>query len=141
MSKSMDGRNRSVLKVDILSKIKNTSSPSGRHYKSRLLDLLMPLLSPLITSHRLLEPKEMEIYVSCLALLSDFTDDKGSFWRLREDAKRHPKLEAPLRDKLRELENSQYIGLSGAATEALKKTLLDAEESDAESMTMTMVDV
>ena len=75
----------------------------------------MLLLCPLITSHRLLEQKEMEVYVSCLAQLSDFADDKGSFWRLREDAK----LEDPLRDKLRGLENFQYIDLRSAANEEL----------------------
>jgi hypothetical protein len=116
------------------------SSPSGRHYKSRLLDLLMPLLSPLITSHRISDKdlkrqEELEIYVSCLAQLSDFEYDKGSFWRLREDAKRHPKLGDLLHDKLKELENSKCIpGLRSAATETLKNFSLDAEQPDGQSM-------
>ena len=95
---------------------------NGPHYRPRLLKSLMPLLSLLITSHHnnridMLEDQQMyhlEIYVSCLAILSDFEDYEGSFWLMREDARQHPKLdsdpkEQPLRNKLVELaRNSQY---------------------------------
>ena len=63
----------------------------------------------------------LEIYVSCLALLSDFEDYKGSFRCLWEDAKRHPKLEEELRDKLVELVNPSYpLSLRSAAIQVLK---------------------
>src|SRR6202044_1986556 len=103
------------------------STSRGRHYKSRLLGSLMPLLYPLIVSHRpemLNEESQLEkleIYVSCLARLSAFTDSKGSFWRMREDAMDHPPLEGPLHNKLMELStNSRYSpSLKRAAAEVL----------------------
>ena len=65
----------------------------GPHYRPRPLKPPMPLLS-LITSHRnermdMLEDQQMnhlEIYVSYLAILSDFEDYERSFWLMREDA-------------------------------------------------------
>ena len=126
----------------------------GRHYRPRLLESLMPLLTLLITSYHVpehetsdthqpssratsrrkitielkmeqsddaLNPQyptlsfteddpvlidedphlqNLEIYMSCLAQLSEFEDSKGSFWCLWEDTKQHPKLERLLIDKL-----------------------------------------
>jgi hypothetical protein len=93
----------------------------GPHYRPRLSKSLMPLPS-LLTSHHndridMLEDQQMhhlEIYVSCLAILSDFEDYEGSFWVMREDARQHPKLdsdpkEQSLRNKLVELaRNPRY---------------------------------
>jgi hypothetical protein len=103
------------------------------HYRARLLESLMPLLSSLITSPRTKtlydgsQPNDLETYVSCLAMLSDFKDDPffrwkslchlgkdaksmcllredaNSVWHLREDAKSHPILEESLRQNLVEL--------------------------------------
>ena len=103
------------------------STSHGRYYKSRLLESLMPLLSPLIASHRTemlnedSQLEKLEIYVSCLARLSAFRDYKGSFWRMREDAMQHPPLDCPLRNKLMELAtNPRYSSsLKRAATEVL----------------------
>ena len=53
--------------------------------------------------------KNIEIYIACLAQLSDFADFKGSYWCLKENARRHPKLEQLLIDKLLELANSQLF--------------------------------
>ena len=104
------------------------------HYRPRLLKSLMPLLSLLITSHRndridMLEDLQMhhlEIYVSCLAVLSDLVDYEGSIWLMREDARQHPKLdsdpkEQPLRNKLVELAgNPRYrSSLRSASTKVL----------------------
>ena len=114
----------------------------GPHYRPRLLKSLMPLLSLLITSHRndridMLEDQQMyhlEIYVSCLAILSDFEDYEGSFWFMREDARQHPKLdsdpkEQPLRKKLVELARSpRYCSsLRSASTKVLKNYGLDSQ--------------
>jgi len=65
----------------------------------------MPLFSLVIVSRRPdMEPDDLlEEYVSCLAYLARFDDDKGSWWLLKEDAKYRPMLEKPLRDKLVEL--------------------------------------
>ena len=100
---------------------------SNGDYKSRLLRSLMPLLSSLITSHRTtdkpVDPKlqsDLETYVSCLAELSSFTDDKGSVGRLWEDAKSHPKLEEALREKLEILAETRDVrGLGRAAADVL----------------------
>ena len=148
----------------------------GRHYRPRLLESLLPLLTPLITSHHApehhssdtdspqsddvlnrrpranLNPmsddmvpidsdrhlKNLEIYIACLAQLSDFTDSKGTFWCLREDAKQHPKLERPLIDKLVEFVNPQchfQDGLRSAATKVLNNYQLDMEGNPLESST------
>ena len=128
----------------------------GRHYRPRLLESLMPLLTFLITSYHVpkhetsdtlppsskatsrrkftielkmeqsddvLNPQyhlptlsltedgpvlidedphlqNLEIYMSCLAQLSEFEDCKGSFWCLWEDTMQHPKLEQSLIEKL-----------------------------------------
>ena len=102
------------------------SDSIGCHYRSRLLESLIPFLSLLITSHHAPENpssesdthspssclsvpadfdedqhlKNLEIYTACLARLSEFTDSKGSFKCLWENAMQHPKLEQPLVDKL-----------------------------------------
>ena len=140
----------------------------GRHYRPRLLESLMPLLTPLITSHHTTEPhsfdthppqsanvfygrpltgltlvndymvpidedqhlQNLEIYLACLARLSEFTDRKGTFWRMKEDAMRHPKLEQRLIDKLLELANAQHVfqvGLKNAATKVLSNYKLNKE--------------
>ena len=52
--------------------------------------------------------KSLEIYIAYLARLSEFTDCKGKFWCLRENARQHPRLEKSLFDKLVELANSQH---------------------------------
>ena len=74
--------------------------------------------------------KNLEIYVACLARLSEFTDYEGSFWCLREDAMQHPKLEEPLIDKLVEFaspRNHFQDGLKSAATKVLNNFELDME--------------
>ena len=118
----------------------------GRHYRPRLLESLMPFLTLLITSHRTPELpssgsnthspssidedphlKNLEIYIACLARLSEFTDHRGDFWILREDAKRHPKLEQPLIDKLVVLADPRhrFDDLRSAAIKVLNNYKLD----------------
>ena len=133
----------------------------GRHYRPRLLESLMPLLTLLITSYHAPEHhssgthspqsddslnglvdddmvpidedphlKNLEIYIACLARLTDFTDCKGNFWCLREDAKQHPKLDQPLIDKLVELVDPQchfQDSLRSAATKVLNNYKLNTE--------------
>ena len=157
----------------------------GRHYRPRLLESLMPLLTLLITSYHnpdhhssdahspsskprrnfkielkreqsddvlngryglptslsLVDDdmvpidndphlKTLEIYIACLARLSDFTDYEGSFWCLWEDTMQHPKLEQPLIDKLVVLANSRHhfqVGLRSAAIKVLNNYELDME--------------
>ena len=89
----------------------------GRHYRPRLLESLMPFLTLLISSHHAPEHhssgthspsnlgedphlEDIEIYLACLARLSDFPDSEGTFRCLWEEAMKHPKLEQPLIDKL-----------------------------------------
>ena len=70
-------------------------------FRPKNLELLMPLLSRVIVSHcPNMEPDDLKAYTSCLAYLADFEDDKGSWWLLWEDARYHPALEEPLREKL-----------------------------------------
>ena len=121
----------------------------GRHYRPRLLESLMPFLTLLISSHHpeyyspdthspLSSPsfdedphsKNLEIYIACLARLSEFTDYEGGFWCLREDARQHPKLEQLLIDKLVVLaspRNRFQDGLRSAATKVLSNYELDTE--------------
>jgi hypothetical protein len=89
------------------------NSDVNSSYKSRLLELLFPFLSSLIKDHT--ENPDgsgleyLEVYVSCLAQLSDFKEDPGKGIRLLwEDAKRLPDLQVEdpqleLRKKLMEL--------------------------------------
>ena len=97
---------------------------SGFDYRPRLLESLLPLLT-LITSHNTHSTNEdshLEIYIACLAQLSEFTDDKGTFWCLREDAKQHPMLDQKLINKLVELADSPHDfqgGLKDAAANVL----------------------
>ena len=147
----------------------------GRHYRPRLLESLIPLLTPLITSYHPPEhhssdthspqsdavlnvqpqtnlspvnnivpidedprSKDLEIYIACLARLSEFTDCKGTFWCLREDAMQHPKLEQPLIDKLVELakplRHSQVV--KSAASKVLNNYKLDMEGNPLRSPTI-----
>ena len=139
----------------------------GRHYRPRLLELLMSLLNPLITSHHApehhssdthspqsddflnrrrprarmrfvdnmvtinedLHLKDLETYIASLAQLSEFTDCKGTFWCLREDAMQHPKLEQPLIDKLVDFANPQRHSqvMRSAAIKVLNNYKLDME--------------
>ena len=72
--------------------------------------------------------QHLEIYVACLALLSDFEDYQGSFRCLWEDAKQHAKLEEELRNKLVELVNPSYpFSLRSAAIQVLKNYGLDSQ--------------
>ena len=122
MSKSLDG----TAKIDAITwLLKSETSPnpelfekacriisgdSGGDYKPKVLESLMPLLSSVIVSHRPdMEPKNLETYVSCLAYLAKFEDEEGSWLLLKEDARRHPKLEEfkGLRKKLVELAKHQ----------------------------------
>ena len=153
----------------------------GRHYRPRLLESLMPLLTPLITSHHApehyssdthsaksgdvvkgrpltsltlvnddptpidedLHSKNLEIYIACLARLSDFTDYEGTFLFLREDAMQHPKLEQPLVDKLVELANLQCHSqvVRSAATKVLDNYKLDMEGNPLGSPTTVLESV
>ena len=122
----------------------------GCHYRPRLLESLVPFLSLLIISHHVpenpsssesdthspssndedphLKLENLEIYTACLARLSEFTDSKGSFMCLWEDAMQHPKLEQPLIDKLVVIANPQHRfrdGLRSAATKILINYNLD----------------
>ena len=126
----------------------------GRHYRPRLLESLMPFLSLLIISHPAVAPehpssvsdtrlpssslnldedphlKNLEIYIACLARSSEFTNDKGTFKCLWEDAKEHPKLEQPLIEKLVVLANPRHgfqVGLRSAAIKVLNNYKLDID--------------
>ena len=153
----------------------------GRHYRPRLLESLMPLLTPLITSYHppehhssdthspqsedvlnggsqtSLSPanddmvpidedphsKDLEIYIACLARLSEFTDCKGTFMRLWEDAMQHPKLEQPVIDKLVELANPQRHSqvVRSAAIKVLNNYKLDMEGNPLRSPTVVLESV
>ena len=113
------------------------------HRKASLLTSLLPLLSSLITSkiqsldlhhdgtkdHAFPEEetKDLEIYVACLAQLSDFKNLDGSFWKNRS-ALKHPILSSsnrasPLVDALEKISNlkgESNLRLSSAARDALK---------------------
>jgi len=133
------------------------SDSIGHHYRPRLLESLMPLLRPLITSHHGPEHpssdtthshpsglgvvddtgnvdeddpqlKNLEIYVACLARLSEFEDSKGDRICLWENARQHPELEQPLIDKLVVLANDPLqVGLRSAAIQVLNNYKLDME--------------
>jgi len=129
----------------------------GRHYRPRLLESLMPLRTILITSYHAPEHhssdtthshpsglsavvdnvdedrhlKNLEIYLACLARLSEFKNYEGTFWCLWEDAMQHPKLEQPLIDRLVALANDSsphfQVGLKSAAIKVLNNYELDME--------------
>ena len=128
----------------------------GSRYRPRLLESLLPFLSLLIISHHVsenpsssesdihspsfndedphLKLENLEIYTACLARLSEFTDSKGSFMCLWEDAMQHPKLEQPLIDKLVVIANPQHRlgdGLRSAATKILINYNLDMKGKSA----------
>ena len=75
--------------------------------------------------------KNVEIYTSCLARLSDFRDFEGGFWCLREDARQHPKLEELLVKKLVWFVDNSQDGLKSAATKVLKNYKLDMKGNPA----------
>ena len=126
----------------------------GVYYRPRLLESLMPLLTLFIILHSAPQHptrssnthspsstgnlssdddpdlENLEIYVACLARLSEFEDCEGSLGCLREDARQHPKLEQPLIRKLVVLADPQHgyqVGLRNAATKVLKNYKLDRE--------------
>jgi hypothetical protein len=78
---------------------------SPESYKPKMLESLMPFLSSLIVSDR--SDMELEPYVSFLAYLADFENEKGSWRRAWEDAMSHPRLEGPLLRRLEELAKDQ----------------------------------
>jgi len=90
---------------------KGPSGPDGPKdpdYRPKVLESLMPLLSRLIVSHGPdMKLKDLETYVSCLAYLADFKNERGSWLLLMEDAMSHPRLEKPLRTRLEELAKHQ----------------------------------
>ena len=109
----------------------------GRHYRPRLLESLMPFLTLLISSHNAPEHhssgthspsnlgedshlEDIEIYLACLARLSDFQDSEGTFRCLWEEAMKHPKLEQPLIDKLVVFAKSQDQFQDGLRSAAIK---------------------
>ena len=99
-------------------------------YQPRFLTSIMPLLSSLITSHYTdNDPQLLEISVSCLAQLSNFMDVKGSFWCLWENARQHPTLEEPLREKLKKLaqDTRDVPGLRSAAAKVLHNFNLNGQ--------------
>ena len=80
--------------------------------------------------------ENLEIDIACLARLSDFTDDEGSFWRLWEDMMQHQKLEQPLIDKLVVLANPRHhfqVGLRSTTTKVLNNYELDMEGNSTRS--------
>ena len=128
----------------------------GSQYRPRLLESLLPFLSLLIISHHVpenpsssesdthspssndedprLKLENLGVYTACLARLSEFTDSKGSFRCLWEDAMQHPKLEQPLIDKLVVIANPQHRlgdGLRSAATKILINYNLDMKGKSA----------
>ena len=127
-----------------------SSESIGRHYRPRLLESLLPFLTLLTSSHHAPEHPSsdthspsssgssnedrqleyIEIYIACLARLSEFTDSEGTGVRLWEDAMQHPKLEQPLIDKLVVYANPRHHfqdGLRSAATKVLNNFKLDME--------------
>ena len=86
--------------------------------KALLLNALIPLLQPLIDSHDEYSRGQLEIYVSCLAQLSDFQDKKGSYWTNTAPVE-HPALPLALRNRLKALGNNpnrnQRLGQAAAA--------------------------
>ena len=102
--------------------------PGCSDYNARFLVSLLPLLSPFITSQHadnLPHFEDLEIYVGCLARLSNFTEYEGSFWLLNEDARSRPPLDNPLRAKLVEFATSNRPRLSTSAVQALHNYWLD----------------
>ena len=122
----------------------------GCHYRPRLLESLIPFLSLLVISHPAsqhpssdtlspssslnldedLHSKHLEIYIACLARLSEFPDSGGTFRCLWEDEMQHPELEQSLIDKLVVLANPRHgfqVGLRSAAVKVLNNYELDTE--------------
>ena len=155
---------------------------TGHHYRPRLLESLLPLLTPLITSYHTpehyssdthspqsndvlnrqpqtnLSPvnddmvtidedphlKDLEIYIACLAQLSDFEDYKGTWSCVWEDAMQHPELEQSLIKKLVKLADPQHkfpLRLRNAATKVLNNYELDWEKIPLESPTTDLVNI
>ena len=94
-----------------------------QHQKALLLNSLLPLLSPLITSkNRHEDEQDLETYVACLAELSAFADAEGSFWK-NQSAIVHPPLPDRLPEILRDLESgiTSSPNLRSAARDTLLK--------------------
>jgi len=109
------------------------------HRKASLLNSLLPLLSSLITSKiqprdshqegtkdQEKETKVLEIYVACLAQLSDFKNFDGSIWK-NQLAVIHPilspsnkKLLSDALEKISNLKGESNLLLRSAARDALK---------------------
>ena len=77
------------------------------------------------------ERLRLQDLLSCLATLSNFEDDDGTFWLLKEDKKSHPTLEntAKLRSKLMQLARLEDTEYSVPATQILKNFKLNDEEN------------
>jgi len=122
---------------------------SSSDYRSRLLESLMPLLSSLITLHHTTHKpgdpfeNDLETYVSCLADLSNFTDEKGSICRLWENAKQHPKLEEPLREILKTLADDIRGArrLGSAAADVLHNFSLNGQGEEPMDSTTSLVEL
>ena len=84
-------------------------------------------IDPQATNEEAKTLQHLEIYVLCLAALSDFKHDEGSYRCLWEDAKRHPQLEEDLRTKLVELAKYPPGRLRSAAIQVLKNYGLDSQ--------------
>ena len=108
---------------------KHEPASKYEHRKALLLNSLLPLLSPLITSKiryqasegEELKTEDLEIYVACLAQLSAFTDSEGSLWK-NQAALAHPSPPnaESLTAILRTLEGNPNHVLRSAATDALR---------------------
>ena len=82
---------------------------------------------PQVTNEETQTLQHLEVYVLCLAALSDFKHDEGSYQCLWEDAKRHPPLEEDLRNKLVDLAKDPPGRLRSAAIQVLKNYGLDSQ--------------
>jgi hypothetical protein len=88
--------------------------------KMLLLNTLLPLFSPLISSH-LEQPHELRVYILCLAHLSDFSDSEQSIMENKAGVE-HPPLPPVLRERLQNLRSSTDIHqiVGDAAEEILR---------------------
>lgn len=133
MSKSLD-KTAEIDAITWLLKLESSPNPElfekacrivSDDYKPKVLESLMPLLTSVIVSDP--SDNDLETYVSFLAYLANFENRKGSWSVLKEDERRHPKLEKtnPLGEKLIKLANGQSrVGRD--ATEVLRFHGLDA---------------
>jgi len=111
----------------------------GRYGLPTSLSLVYDDTGP-IDEHQQLE--NLEIYVACLARLSEFTDNEGNPECLWEDTMQHPKLERQLIDKLVEFANPRHDfrgNLRSAATKVLNNYGLDMEGNSVSPATVVPV--